>query len=110
MGTPRITLQAQLVLRTLLEDPSREMYGLEIATTTGLPPGTIHPILARFEGIGWLESHFEQVDPHEVGRPRRRYYRFTHKGADLACSAIAKAQAKRQGLSRFIPDLPGSAG
>lgn len=49
---PRITIPAQLVLRVLLEDPGQEMYGLQICTAAGLPSGTIHPILARFEGLG----------------------------------------------------------
>ena len=56
---PRMTLPTQLVLRSLLADPTREMYGLEICTEAGLPSGTIHPILARLEGLGWLESRWE---------------------------------------------------
>ena len=43
---PRMTLPTQLVLRALLEEPSREMYGLEICARAGLQSGTIHPILA----------------------------------------------------------------
>ncbi|MFI6182503.1 PadR family transcriptional regulator [Nonomuraea sp. NPDC051191] len=89
-----MTIPTQLVLRALLEDPSREMYGLEICQAAGLAPGTIHPILARFEGIGWLESRFEDVDPHEAGRPRRRYYRMTPDGAEQARLQLAQAHTK----------------
>ena len=46
---PRMTLPTQLVLRTMLAEPTREMYGLEICEAAGLPSGTIHPILGRFE-------------------------------------------------------------
>ncbi|GAA3144747.1 hypothetical protein GCM10010466_39810 [Planomonospora alba] len=91
---PRMTLPTQLVLRAFLEDPAREMYGLEICQAAGLASGTIHPILARFEGIGWLESRWEENDPHEQGRPRRRYYRLTPDGAENARAALARSRSK----------------
>ncbi|MFF5205048.1 PadR family transcriptional regulator [Streptosporangium sp. NPDC000396] len=88
---PKMTIPTQLVLRAFLDDPTREMYGLEICAAAGLASGTIHPILARFKGIGWLESWFEDIDPHEAARPRRRYYRLTPDGAEHARLALAKA-------------------
>ncbi|MER6171343.1 helix-turn-helix transcriptional regulator [Streptosporangium sp. NPDC001681] len=89
-----MTLPTQLVLRAMLEDPTREMYGLEICAVAGLASGTIHPILARMEGIGWLESRWEEGDPHDQGRPRRRYYRFASDGAEQARIALAQAHTK----------------
>ena|SRR5712691_9714985 len=88
---PRMTLPTQLVLRTLLAEPTQEMYGLQICTEAGLPSGTIHPILARLEGLGWLESRWEDASPQEEGRPRRRYYRLTEDGAVRARIALAQA-------------------
>src|SRR6516225_3588642 len=88
---PRMTLPTQLVLRALLAEPTREMYGLQIGEAAGLPGGTIHPILARFERLGWLESRWEDVSPNEKGRPRRRYYRLTEDGAEQARVALAQA-------------------
>jgi PadR family transcriptional regulator, regulatory protein PadR len=88
---PRMTLSVQLVLHALLEDPTRQMYGLEIGATAGLPSGTVHPILARLEGIGWLESQWEEIDPREQGRPQRRYYKLTASGARSARQALARA-------------------
>jgi PadR family transcriptional regulator, regulatory protein PadR len=88
---PRMTIPTQLVLRALLEDPMREMYGLQICAAAGLPSGTIHPILARFERIGWLESWWEDASPQEEGRPRRRYYRLTADGAERTRIALAQA-------------------
>ncbi|MGW0809909.1 PadR family transcriptional regulator [Nonomuraea sp. NPDC002799] len=96
-----MTIPTQLVLRALLEEPAREMYGLEICRAAGLAPGTIHPILARWEGIGWLESRIEDVDPRAAGRPRRRYYRLTTDGAQHARDALAQARHKVQTLLRF---------
>jgi DNA-binding PadR family transcriptional regulator len=86
-----MTLPTQLVLRALLAEPTREMYGLQICTEAGLPSGTIHPILARLEGLGWVESQWEDIDSHAEGRPRRRYYKMTQDGADQARLALARA-------------------
>src|SRR5690242_14959286 len=88
---PRMTIPVQLVLRALLEEPGQEMYGLQICTAAGLPSGTIHPILARFERIGWLESRWEDAIPQEEGRPKRRYYKLTEDGAEHARIALAQA-------------------
>ena len=90
-GRPRMTLPTQLVLRAFLAQPAREMYGLQICGEAGLPSGTIHPILARLEDRGWLESHWEEILPQEEGRPKRRYYRLTEDGAESARIAIAQA-------------------
>jgi len=79
----------------MLEDPAKDLYGLEICAATGLPSGTIHPILARFEALGWLDSSWEQVDPREQGRPRRRYYRLNSNGVSLARDALARAYETR---------------
>lgn len=88
---PRMTLPTQLVLRALLAESAQEMYGLQICQAAGLPSGTIHPILARFEALGWLQSRWESVSPQEEGRPRRRYYRLTEDGAERARIAMAQA-------------------
>jgi PadR family transcriptional regulator PadR len=89
--TPRMTIPTQLVLRTLLADPSKELYGVEIGAAAGLPSGTVHPILARLEVVGWLTSRWEEIDPRVVGRPARRYYQLTPDGLELARAALARA-------------------
>jgi len=89
---PRMTIPTQLVLRALLAEPTREMYGLQICEQAGLPSGTIHPILARLENEhGWLTSRWEDIRPEDEGRPRRRYYRLTEDGAERARLALAQA-------------------
>ena len=100
---PRMTIPTQLVLRALLVDPSEERYGVEIADAAGLASGTLHPILARLEGVGWLESRWEDVDPREAGRPARRYYRLTTNGVVAARDALARAYRTR---TRRVPPVP----
>ena len=88
---PRMTLATQQVLRALLAEPTQEMYGLQICAAARLPSGTLHPILARLEGLGWLESRWEDASPREEGRPRRRYYFWSKDGAERARIALAQA-------------------
>jgi PadR family transcriptional regulator, regulatory protein PadR len=104
---PRMTLSTQLVLRAMLAEPTEEMYGLQICEAAELPSGTIHPILARLEGCGWLESRWEDIDPVEEGRPRRRYYRFTSDGAERARTALSRIHIPRALESRLRPRLVG---
>lgn len=84
-------MSTRVVLQALLEKPGQEMYGLQISREAKLPSGTIHPILARLERRGWVESFWEAIDPVKQGRPRRRYYRLTATGAASAHAALARA-------------------
>src|SRR4051812_35863329 len=90
VSEPRMTIPTQLVLQALLADPDRELYGVEMGELAGLRSGTVHPILARLEGVGWLQSRWEDIDPRAEGRPPRRYYRLTGEGARAAPAALAR--------------------
>ena len=104
-----MTLPTQLVLRAMIAEPTREMYGLELGQTAELPSGTVHPILARLEGCGWVESRWEDLDPTRAGRPRRRYYKLTPDGVQYAVNALAKVRMPAALLTRLNPDLTGGA-
>jgi PadR family transcriptional regulator, regulatory protein PadR len=107
---PRMTLPTQLVLRELLAEPTREKYGLQLCADAGLPSGTIHPILARLEALGWVESRWEDTAAaHQEGRPRRRYYRLTTEGAEHASTALARATT-RVGTIAVLRPRPAGGG
>ncbi|MFI7114937.1 PadR family transcriptional regulator [Amycolatopsis sp. NPDC049868] len=108
MGQPRMTLPTQLVLHVLMSDPDREMYGLEICAAAGLASGTIHPILARLEKVGWLLSRWEEIDPAEAGRPRRRYYRLDPNSIGIVQSALRRTAVSVQTLARLSPRVLGA--
>lgn len=91
----RMTIPLQLVLQVFLDDPEAELYGLQIGDAAGLASGTVHPLLARLEGQGWIASRWEDIDPSVEGRPARRYYRLTPQGAEEARSALARARRPR---------------
>jgi PadR family transcriptional regulator, regulatory protein PadR len=105
-----MTMTTQLVLRALLADPAREMYGLQICAEAGLPSGTIHPILTRLEReYGWLTSRWEDIKPEDEGRPRRRYYRLTEDGAERAGVALAQALTPVSAMELRIRSAGGLA-
>jgi len=122
---PRMTAHTQSVLRSLLGRGtdvenhasvlSNGVYGLALTRQTGLPNGTLFPILERLVQCGWVERYWEQDDAAEAdGRPRRRYYRITTKGAELAPQALAATAAQadkdhRSGSSLPWPGLTGDA-
>jgi PadR family transcriptional regulator, regulatory protein PadR len=76
--------QAKLVMRTLLDAPAEETYGLEVVRASGVPAGSAYAILRRFEDEGLLEGRWEQIDEGEEGRPPRRYYRLNAHGRRVA--------------------------
>jgi PadR family transcriptional regulator PadR len=102
-----MTIPTQRVLEALLEDPMRELYGLEVGAAAGLRSGTVHPILARLEGYGWLLSRWEDVDASAEGRPARRYYKLTADGVHAARAALARAY--RPSTATRLRPQPGQA-
>jgi PadR family transcriptional regulator, regulatory protein PadR len=89
---PRMTLQTLAVLQAMLQDPAGAHYGLEISKAVGFPTGTIYPILARLERARWVSSDWENVDPSDEGRPRRRLYMLTGEGAATARTELRKSR------------------
>ena len=106
---PRMTLPTRLVLRAMLRDSTREMTGLDIAAEAGLPNGTVHPVLARLEKVGWLVSEWEDLDPEVRGRPRRRHYRLAPDSVAAVLSALVRVEQSAVGVNRLLPDFAGGA-
>ncbi|WUK34042.1 PadR family transcriptional regulator [Streptomyces sp. NBC_00370] len=116
-----MTLHVQTVLRALLGqgiDGGRRagvlsdgLYGLELSRVTELPNGTLFPILERLRQAGWVERYWEADGVAEAeGRPRRRFYRITTKGAEPARHALAEATASNSGDRAAGKVRPGFAG
>jgi PadR family transcriptional regulator PadR len=74
----------------MTSDPLFWWWGMSLSSKLDLRSGTIYPLLARLEKAEWLESKWEEVDPAEVGRPRRRLYRLTGQGEVVAARALAE--------------------
>ena len=84
---PRVTTQMLRVLGAFADNRTEELSGAEIAKKTDLRSGTLYPILFRLEQTKWMQSRWEEGDPRELGRPRRRYYKLTDFGAKQARAA-----------------------
>ncbi|MGH3916805.1 MAG: PadR family transcriptional regulator [Pseudonocardiaceae bacterium] len=109
VGRVRMTLPTAAVLRQMLENPTADYYGFALAEATSFPSGTIYPVLARLETAGWLASSWEQGNPVELERPRRRMYRLTGAGAHTAREALARTQRLVGALPPVVQPQAGTA-
>ena len=87
----RITYPAACVLQALSRGNS---YGFDIMEVTGLPSGTVYPMLRRFDRDGLVESSWETPEhAHGERRPRRRQYKLTTVGTDALGRASERYKA-----------------
>jgi PadR family transcriptional regulator PadR len=110
MAEPKLTMTLLRILAVLLEDPTTKRYGLELCKAAGLRSGSVYPLLMRLEEQGWLTSSWEQADPHQEKRPRRRFYQLTALGEHDARRMLDDAQrALTRGMQRPVglPDPKG---
>lgn len=98
-----MTIPVAKVLAALLAELDEQRYGLDLMRLTGLPSGTLYPVLHRLSAAGWLDADWEAIDPVAAGRPARRYYRLTAVGVTQARQALADLRAA-------IPDARPSWG
>ena len=101
----KVTYPTALVLQALARGFH---YGFDIMDATGLPSGTVYPILRRLDREGFLSSAWEkQADAQREQRPPRRYYDITATGeaflADAAERYRALDQAVRKAPRRLKP-------
>jgi PadR family transcriptional regulator, regulatory protein PadR len=80
INEPRVSAKGLKVLHAFVEAGNRELSGADIAERTGILSGTLYPILIRFRSAGWLKDRWEDDEPVELGRPKRRYYKLTATG------------------------------
>ena len=77
-------------------------YGFDIIDATGLPSGTVYPILRRLEEDGCVTSKWEPVRvAQQDQRPPRRYYALTAAGDTLLAGARARFPILSAGAARL---------
>lgn len=81
---PDTSPQTLAVFRAFLGGAWR--YGYDLSRETGIPSGTLYPILIRLSGRSLLEARWDET---ESGR-RRRSYRLTGKGVAYADARLAE--------------------
>ncbi len=97
----RLTRPTALVLLAL----SRGVrHGFDVLDATGLPSGTVYPILRRLEDAGAVRSRWEPVEiAREAQRPPRRYYELTGTGAGTLRAALERFP---DAAAALVPDAP----
>lgn len=85
------------VLRALTEGAT---YGFDVMDATGLPSGTVYPILSRLEGRGYVATRWEDPEePRRAGRPARKYYSLTPEGREALALAMERFRMLGRPLS-----------
>jgi PadR family transcriptional regulator, regulatory protein PadR len=92
MNQVRLSAPTLKVLKALLEKPQQGQSGAALSQATKVGSGTLYPMLARLEGAGWLTGEWEDIDPREAGRPRRRFYKLSGFGQAEALKAFREVQ------------------
>lgn len=79
----------------MMEDPNGKHWGYGLMKRSGLRSGVLYPILDRLLTDGWVTDGWEEPDPNDRRRARRRYYELTDLGklelgalVDLARSGV----------------------
>jgi PadR family transcriptional regulator PadR len=82
----RLTYPTTLVLQALLHG---HHHGFDIMDATGLPSGTVYPILRRLDAEGYVRSRWEKEGlARREQRPPRRYYELTSSGRAISRDAV----------------------
>ena len=93
-----LTLPTALVLEALFRG---HHHGFEIMEVTGLPSGTVYPLLRRLDREGLLSSRWEKpAVARREQRPPRRYYQLTAAGEAMRLSCLARFQAMESLVGR----------
>jgi PadR family transcriptional regulator, regulatory protein PadR len=103
-----MTGSLERVLRAFLDDAAEPRYGYDLMKATGLPSGTLYPMLARLEAQRLVASAWET--PRQDGERPRRYYQLTGEGIRVARLELAQLSARRRRTSsRPMRPAPGDA-
>lgn len=93
----RISGPTLKLLKVFVEHPKEAFSGAQISKITKLGSGTLYPLLQRLAVAGWIVGDWENIDPSEVGRPKRRLYRLTRSGQAAALKELAQYQTPTAG-------------
>lgn len=92
-----ITSSGAIILKALAD---RYRYGFDIMDVTGLPSGTVYPLLRRMEQAGLIDSKWENAEEARLEqRPPRKYYELTGAGEE----ALIEARKRYRFLDGISP-------
>ena len=101
MRKPAPLTFGQVAILHALADGNR--FGFDIMDATGLTSGTVYPTLDRFESLGYVTSHWEDVRiARRDKRPPRRYFDLTDAGATALAAAPRALQEPQAGVAQGL--------
>jgi DNA-binding PadR family transcriptional regulator len=93
-----LTYPTTLVLHALAHGVR---HGFDVIDATGLPSGTVYPILRRLEREALVSAAWEEAAiAHAEQRPPRRYYELTAAGQAVHEAARARYRVPRAVTAR----------
>jgi PadR family transcriptional regulator PadR len=93
-----LTYPTTLVLHALARG---HRHGFDVMDATGLPSGTVYPMLRRLEKEGLVRAKWEAPETaRDEQRPPRRYYELTPAGKAVVQTAVARYPVPRVIASR----------
>ena len=102
MGKITWTMASAMVIEAICRG---YQFGHEIMEMTGLPSGTVYPMLRRLETNGFLRSRWESRSAaNREARPQRRYYEPTNASREI----LPELRARFTAIERMIP-APGES-
>ncbi len=108
MSPVRLTHTTALILQALA---SGSRHGFQIMEVTGLPSGTVYPVLRRLERASAVASEWEDESvAREAGRRRRRVYSLNASGQALAEEARRRLADTQRVLAEGGLGPVGSSG
>jgi DNA-binding MarR family transcriptional regulator len=101
------TLLDVLEVLVLARQDDTEVFGGELVKQTGHSGPAVYQILRRLAQDEWVSRRWEADDDAE-GRPRRRFYALTDKGAAGALAVLQERRPEALNPKRrqFLP-IPG---
>ena len=78
-------------------------HGFDVMDATGLPSGTVYPILRRLDREGLVHSQWEREGvAHREQRPPRRYYELTALGERMLEQSLERHRAAAIVVPRLV--------
>jgi PadR family transcriptional regulator, regulatory protein PadR len=93
----RPSRQMMLLIIALFEQAPEWIHGYDLMKRTGLPSGTLYPLLMRMTDQGLVDAEWRE--PVQPGRPARHAYRLTSSGLALAREAEKLYPSFGQGIA-----------
>jgi PadR family transcriptional regulator, regulatory protein PadR len=94
----------QAILSILAEDPTKELFGVEILAAVNtmlegyfsINAGSMYPTLNKLKTRGYVCARWGDEEPEETGGARRRYYRIASAGQ----TALEQTRALERRMAR----------